>query len=212
MVVVDFDMGNPGSIMNMFKRLGVSIVLTRDPAAIASAERLVLPGVGAFDQGMENLEKLGLKEVLSKRVREDRIPVLGICLGMQLMTLKSEEGVKPGLGWVDAETVHLRSGALDLSHGMKFPHIGWNFVEARKAHPLLENLSADPRFYFVHTYKVACHDFRDVLTETFCGEIRFTSSFVHGNIAGVQFHPEKSHKFGARLLQNFSVWAGDRSP
>ena len=206
--VVDYGMGNVGSILNMFRRLGIPAVLTRDPSVIASAERLVLPGVGAFDQGIENLERLGLKEVLAERVLRQKIPVLGICLGMQLMTLGSEEGVRPGLGWVDAKTLHFRSEASVCDSDLKLPHIGWNFVEAKRSHVLLEGLPSDPRFYFVHTYKVVCRESCDVLTETYYGGMNFVSSYVQYNIAGVQFHPEKSHRFGASLLKSFSMWTG----
>lgn len=209
-VVIDYNMGNLGSIINMFKRLGIAAVLTRDPAVIAEADKLVLPGVGAFDEGIENLDKLGLRTVLEDRVIGERVPILGICLGMQLMTVTSEEGRKPGLAWINADTVHFRAGMAD-SGRLKLPHIGWNFVDVRKSHPLLEGLPEDARFYFVHSYKVVCREPRDVLTETYYGTGAFTSAYAHGNIAGVQFHPEKSHRFGARLLKNFSQWIDDRN-
>jgi glutamine amidotransferase len=207
-VVVDYGMGNVGSIINMFRRLGVPALLTQDPSVIASAERLVLPGVGAFDQGIENLERLGLKDVLAERVLRQKTPMLGICLGMQLMTLASEEGIHPGLGWVDAKTVHFRSEASNCDPDLKLPHIGWNFVEAKRAHALLEGLPANSRFYFVHNYRVVCRRSHDVLTETYYGGMNFVSAYVQHNIVGVQFHPEKSHRFGASLLKSFSRWTG----
>jgi glutamine amidotransferase len=153
-VIVNYDMGNIGSIGNMFRRLGVQAVISRDPAVIAKAERLIIPGVGAFDQGMENLHKFGLKKLLDERVLGDKAPVLGICLGMQLMTKSSEEGSSPGLGWIDATTVHFKKDHEGAAADMRLPHIGWNFVDAEGAHPLLSDLPEDPRFYFVHTYRV----------------------------------------------------------
>jgi glutamine amidotransferase len=206
--VVDYDMGNLGSIVNMFQRLGIVVAATRDPSAIASADQLVLPGVGAFDQGMENLDKLGLADVLADRVLRARVPILGICLGMQLMTAKSEEGSKPGLSWIDADTVRFRAG-LASTDRLKLPHIGWNVIGGTRPHPLLEGLQQGARFYFVHSYEVVCRNGKDVLAETEYGAHAFTAAYAHGNIAGVQFHPEKSHRFGAQLLKNFSRWTGD---
>ena len=207
--VIDYDMGNLGSIVNLFHRIGVTAVATRDPAVIASAERLILPGVGAFDEGMDNLGRLGLTAVLADRVLRARVPILGICLGMQLMTGKSDEGRKPGLSWIDAGTVHFRSGIAGTER-LTLPHIGWNHISAVRSHPLLDGLREGGRFYFVHSYKVACRKGEDVLAETFYGAHAFTSAYARGNIAGVQFHPEKSHRFGAQLLENFSRWSGDR--
>ncbi|GAA0599820.1 imidazole glycerol phosphate synthase subunit HisH [Caenispirillum bisanense] len=207
-VIVDYEMGNIGSIGNMFKRLGIPATISRDPGEIGKADRLLIPGVGAFDQGMENLERLGLRGVLDQRVLGDGVPVLGICLGMQLMTRSSEEGTREGLGWIDARTVHFRAGAEEAAKGMKFPHIGWNFVTPRKPDPLIAGLPEDPRFYFVHTYKVECADPGDVLMRTWYGDIEFTAAFQRANIAGFQCHPEKSHKFGMQLFTNFAKWAG----
>ncbi|HYM37645.1 MAG TPA: imidazole glycerol phosphate synthase subunit HisH [Nitrospiraceae bacterium] len=207
--VIDYDMGNLGSIVNMFQRIGIAAAATRDPAVIASAERLVLPGVGAFDEGMENLDKLGLANVLAERVLRARVPILGICLGMQLMTLKSDEGRKPGLAWINADTVHYRAGVA-ATERLRLPHIGWNFIDSSRPHPLLDGLHVNARFYFVHSYKVVCREAGDVLAETQYGAQAFTSAYAHGNIAGVQFHPEKSHRFGAQLLKNFSRWSGDQ--
>lgn len=205
--VVDYDMGNLCSIVNMFHRIGISAVATRDPSVIASAERLVLPGVGAFDEGMDNLERFGLTSVLADRVLHARVPILGICLGMQLMTRRSEEGRKPGLSWINADTVHFRTGLAGWEQ-LKLPHIGWNFIAGSRPHPLLEGLHANARFYFMHSYRVACREAMDVLAETWHGAYSFTSAYVRGNIAGVQFHPEKSHRFGAQLLRNFARWSG----
>jgi glutamine amidotransferase len=207
-VIIDYRMGNSGSIHNMFRRLGITAIISSDCAEIEAAEKLILPGVGAFDSGMRNLREGGLADMLTRRIFEDQVPTLGICLGMQLMTEASEEGREPGLGWVAGRTVHLRCAAEQAARGLRFPHIGWNFIELRKAHPVFADLPDEPRFYFVHTYKVLCADHQDVLAHTSYGQIGFTSAFARDNIVGVQFHPEKSHRFGMALLRNFASWNG----
>lgn len=199
-VVVDFSMGNIGSILNMLKKISAAGTISSDPAEIRNADKLILPGVGAFDQGMASLDRLGLIPVLSEKVLQERAPVLGICLGMQLMTNSSEEGKLPGLGWIDAKTVRLRH---DPALNLKVPHMGWNTVSVRKESALFRDMFPEPRFYFVHSYHAVCEDPADVLTVTQHG-YEFTSAFQHGNIIGVQFHPEKSHQFGMQLLKNFA--------
>lgn len=203
-IIIDYGMGNIGSILNMLKKIGAEGRISSDPDEIRGADRLILPGVGAFDQGMANLERMGLIPVLNERVRNGGTPVLGICLGMQLMTKSSEEGKAAGLGWIDARTVRFRHAP---SLNLKVPHMGWNLIEQKKESPLLAGMYTDPRFYFVHSFHAVCADPSDVLTSTHHG-YEFTSSFQRGNIIGVQFHPEKSHKYGMKLLSN---WArGDR--
>lgn len=197
--IVDYGMGNLGSIRNMLKRLDVPSQLVTQPEQIAAATRLILPGVGSFDAGMENLEKLGLIPVLNQRVLEEGVPVLGICLGMQLMTRGSDEGRRTGLGWVDARTVRFDAG----TDGLKIPHMGWNLVTPLRPSPLVDDLPEEPRFYFVHSYYVSCANAGDALLTTRYGG-DFHSAFQRDNIWGVQFHPEKSHKFGMRLLGNFA--------
>ena len=197
--IVDYGMGNLGSIRNMLKRIGFESCISADPEAIAGAERLILPGVGAFDAGMENLEAAGVIPALNKRVLEDRIPVLGICLGMQLMAKGSAEGRRAGLGWVDADVLRFQPGPQSL----KVPHMGWNRVQPVRSSPLTDGLPEEPRFYFVHSYYARCRRAGDVLLTTVYGET-FHSAFASGNVYGVQFHPEKSHKFGMALLGNFA--------
>jgi glutamine amidotransferase len=198
--ILDYGMGNIGSIANMLKKIGAPTSITLDRDAILAADKLILPGVGAFDEGMASLDRLGLIPVLREKVLERRTPVLGICLGMQLMTKSSEEGKLPGLGWVDARTVRFRhEPSLDL----KVPHMGWNIITPKKASPLLNNMYPDPRFYFVHSFHAVCGNPDDILTVTTYG-YEFISSFQHDNVIGVQFHPEKSHKFGMQLLKNFA--------
>ena len=193
-------MGNLGSIRNMLLKIGAESTITSDIETIESADKLILPGVGAFDNAMHNLKELGLIPTLNRQVSEKKTPILGICLGVQLFAKTSEEGTLPGLGWIDAHTVRFRFDA-DQAH-LKLPHMGWNTVSIRQEHPIVKAMSEDARFYFVHTYHVRCSDESNVLTTTSYG-ITFHSAVVRDNIVGTQFHPEKSHKFGLRLLQNF---------
>ena len=197
--IVDYNMGNLGSIRSMLKKIGVESEVTANATTIAAARKLILPGVGAFDAGMDNLERSGLIPVLDERVLQARVPTLGICLGMQLMTRGSAEGQCKGLRWVDAETLRF----LSVDTALKVPHMGWNHVMPVRQSPLTEGLPHEPRFYFVHSYYVRCQDEDDVLLTTSYGEV-FHSAFQHGNVFGVQFHPEKSHKFGMALLRNFA--------
>jgi len=200
--IVDYGMGNPRSMANMLKHIGFEAKVTSDIGEIAAAEKLILPGVGAFDAGMDQLDRTGLTKVLNGKALEEKTPILGICLGMQLFTRESEEGKRKGLGWIAAKTVkfnfdELRDGKL------KIPHMGWNTVNLKKESKLFSGLEKEARFYFVHSYHLVCDDARDAVAATNHG-YDFVSAVEHGNILGVQFHPEKSHKFGMRLLKNFA--------
>lgn len=198
-VIVDYQMGNPGSIRNMLKKFGVPSLISSGLADIESAAKLILPGVGSFDRAIQNLHDRGMFEVLNRKVLAGQTPILGICLGMQLMTRRSEEGVLNGFGWIDAETVRFR----DLAPGMKVPHMGWDRIVPARCHPILEGLGENPRFYFVHSYYVRCASRDECLATTAYGA-EFDSAIVRNHVIGVQFHPEKSHKFGMRLLKNFA--------
>jgi glutamine amidotransferase len=200
-VVVDYGVGNLGSIVNMFKKVGVKAIASSEPAVIENAEKLILPGIGAFDAGMQKLNERGLVPILQNLVMDRKVPVLGLCLGLQLMTKGSEEGKLAGLGWFDAET--LRFGFSSDQPHLKIPHMGWNTIEIRRPHRLISNLEIDSRFYFVHSFYVRCHDADSVLAETDYGGY-FHSIVGKDNIVGAQFHPEKSHKYGMRLLKNFA--------
>ena len=199
--IIDYKAGNFKSIANMLKRLGVESCFTDDVETIKNAEKLILPGVGHFDFGMNNLKKSGLIPVLESKVLQDKIPILGICLGAQLMTKNSEEGDVEGLGWVDAKTIKFTID--NLPKGYKVPHMGWTDVVANKDSKLTENLPDAPRYYFVHSYYMECENSEDVLFKSEYGHA-FDAAFQHNNIYGVQFHPEKSHKFGMQLLKNFA--------
>ncbi len=198
-VIVDYGMGNLGSIKNMLKKIGVDGKITSDPADIQQASKIILPGVGAFDTGMRNLNELGLIPLLNQKVLVEQVPTLGICLGMQLMSQCSEEGQLPGLGWVEAETLRFKS---DEATPLKIPHMGWNTVRIAKDSVFFDAQPGEQRFYFVHSYHVKCRRAEDVLLQSTYGH-DFDSGCARANIAGVQFHPEKSHKFGLQLLRNF---------
>lgn len=200
-VIIDYGMGNVGSIFNMLKKVGCKANISRDPSEIMDAAKLILPGVGAFDEAMNNLQQRGLIHVLNRRVLEDRCPVLGICLGMQLMSRRSEEGKLPGLGWIEAETRRFSLGQ-EQGH-LKIPHMGWNLVDVRDRTGIFAGFKDTPRFYFVHSYHVCCDNPADVLATSTHG-FNFTAAVRRGNIYGTQFHPEKSHKYGMRLLLNFA--------
>lgn len=198
--IIDYGMGNLGSVQNMFKRIGVQTEISGDTNTIAQATKILLPGVGAFDAAMQKITDSGLIAILNQKALVEKVPVLGICLGMQLLTKGSEEGKFPGLGWVDAQTVKFK---FEPDTKLKIPHMGWNQIYPQKQSALLDNLPPEPRFYFVHSYHVQCNNPRDVLaTTSFGGD--FHSMLQHENIYGAQFHPEKSHKFGMKLLKNFA--------
>lgn len=198
--IVDYGMGNLGSIANMLKKVGAEAIITSDESVIGKAEKLILPGVGAFDNGMKNLAERGLTEILNRKAIEDRTPVLGICLGMQLLTKGSEEGERPGLGWIDGETLKFKFEKNESA--LKVPHMGWNSVTLKHENGIFHDMHAEPRFYFVHSYYVRCNKDSDILATTHYGH-EFTSSVRRENIWGTQFHPEKSHKFGMKVFQNF---------
>lgn len=200
--IVDYGMGNVGSIQNMLRRLGVESAIASDPSAVLRATKLILPGVGHFDQAMRNLCARQLLAPLNEMVQQRKVPILGICLGMQLLTEGSEEGgQEPGLGWVAARTKRFSFSGEHAN--LRVPHMGWNTVRVERPHPLMANMSEEPRFYFVHTYYVACEREENLLCTTEYG-FRFASAIVKDHIMGTQFHPEKSHKFGLRVLENFA--------
>lgn len=199
-IIIDYGMGNVGSILNMLKKVGTSAKISGEPDDIMAAEKLILPGVGAFDNGMTRLAEKGLIPLLNKKVLEEKCPILGICLGMQLMSCKSEEGELPGLGWVEAETRRFKFNG-EIGH-LKIPHMGWNEVRASGQPLLFERFEKPPRFYFVHSYHVCCERPEDVMATSFYG-YEFTAAIGKENVMGTQFHPEKSHRYGMHFLRNF---------
>ncbi len=200
-VIVDYGMGNLKSIQNMFKKVGVAVKIASSHDEIMTADKLILPGVGAFDNAMKNLNEMKLIPVLREKVLAEKTPTLGICLGMQLLTERSEEGTLPGLGWIKGETK--RFAFTGENAKLRIPHMGWNTVEICKESKLFADMYDEPRYYFVHSFHVVCTDDSDSLCKTEYG-YAFTSAVERGNIYGAQFHPEKSHKFGMKLLKNFA--------
>ena len=200
-VVIDNDVGNIGSILNMLKKVGATAICSSDTDTIENAEKLILPGVGSFDKAVAKLNVSGVVPVLNRKVIENQTPVLGICLGMQLFAKKSEEGKIKGLGWIDATVKRF-----DFEEGvsnLKIPHMGWNRVDIRNESPLFADMHENHRFYFVHSYHIECHDEHDVAGLTHYG-YPFVSMIQKENILGVQFHPEKSHRYGMQVLKNFA--------
>jgi glutamine amidotransferase len=201
LVIVDYGIGNVLSIANMLRSASVGAVVTSDPEQIRRASRLIIAGVGAFDAGMTHLNTRGLVPVLREAVFENNVPVLGICLGMQLLMRSSEEGSLDGLSWIDGRNIRLGSNG---ATAIKVPHMGWNEIQAEKESPLLAGLRENTRFYFAHSYAVECANQSDVVASTVYGS-EFPAIVARGHICGVQFHPEKSHRYGRRLLENFAA-------
>lgn len=197
--IIDYGLGNLASIKNMFKRIGVrDVVITSDKDVVAAADKIILPGVGAFDTGMKNLKEYNLIDVLNKKAMEEKVPFLGICLGMQLMTKGSEEGVLPGLGWFDADVLKIKS-----DHGLKIPHMGWNYIEPMPDDNAFVEKEDKCRFYFVHSYHVQCNDPKDILFTAKYG-MEFHAAIQKDNLIGMQFHPEKSLRFGMKIFNTFA--------
>jgi glutamine amidotransferase len=199
-VVLNTGCSNIGSILSMCSKLGIEAKASSNYKDIKLSDKIILPGVGHFDTGIRALKKLDLIESLKDKILNQKIPILGICLGMQLLCNYSEEGTEFGLGLLNADVLSFKKVINDQ---IKIPHMGWNNVTIKKNNPIFENSDTSPRFYFVHSYFVNCNDNNDILTTTNYG-FEFTSSFNRNNIYGVQFHPEKSHKYGMSLLSNFN--------
>jgi imidazole glycerol-phosphate synthase subunit HisH len=208
-VIVDYGMGNLGSVLNMLKRLGKRAVISSDLGELAEAERLILPGVGSFDNGMKKLKDMGFVDLLNKKVILEKTPILGICLGAQLLTRNSEEGILPGLGWIDAKTVRF---CIPFSNNhLRIPHMGWNEITIKRDNALFFGFEDQPRFYFAHSYHLECNNSLDVIATASYG-IEFAAAVNRENIWGTQFHPEKSHKFGLRVIKNFcSLFPPDKN-
>lgn len=199
--IVDYGVGNIGAIVNMFDYLGVEAEASGDPLAIARAESLVLPGIGAFDKAMRTLRERRLVEPLNEAVRTRGVPVLGVCLGMQLLARRSEEGVEPGLGWIAGDVRRIDVAA---APHLKVPHIGWMETRPTRPSALFATATADERFYFDHSYHLVCDQSADVSAVIdYGGEL--CCAVQSGKVFGVQFHPEKSHRFGMRLLAAYAA-------
>jgi glutamine amidotransferase len=198
--VIDYGVGNLGSVLNMLKKVGATNIKSSNKESdILAADKIILPGVGAFDHGMKKLKENGMDNILRQAALEQKTEIMGICLGMQLLTEGSEEGTLPGLGLLSGNVKKFKK---ELYNDLKIPHMGWNMVKPKKPHYLLDNLPEESRFYFVHSYYVCCNNSDDILMTTQYGD-EFVSAFQKNNIIGCQFHPEKSHRFGIQLFKNF---------
>lgn len=199
-LIIDYGVGNVHSILNMFKKIGIDAKLSEHPNEVLSADKVILPGVGSFDYGMKQLKEAGYYDTVLKYAREVKKPLLGICLGMQMLGLSSEEGIEPGLGLIPFKNIKFKFE----DNKLKVPHMGWNLVKSHKPNEKFsENFNHDFRFYFVHSYYAICEDKSNILLSCDYG-FEFAAAVQKENIYGVQFHPEKSHKFGMQLLKNFA--------
>jgi glutamine amidotransferase len=198
--IIDYGLGNIKAFVNVYERLNIQCKVAVNKDDLKNASKLILPGVGAFDQAMDNLLHSGMKETVEELVLGQKLPILGICVGMQILAKSSEEGSRPGLGWIDAE-VKMFDTAL-ISQRPYLPHMGWNNVRVTRNNDLLQDLNENPRCYFLHSYYFACNNPENIIAESEYG-IKFACAVNCGNIYGVQFHPEKSHHNGICVLKNF---------
>lgn len=200
-MIVDYGIGNVSAFLNIYKKLNIETCTVSQPEELRSAKRIILPGVGAFDWAMKRLNESGLRDALDEAVMERKIPVLGICVGMQMMAHSSDEGVSTGLGWIDAVVKKFDRSGLDQK--LPLPHMGWNVARPCSTHSLFKDFDDGERFYFLHSYYFQPNQDHQVLAQTDYGGV-FASGVGTDNIFGVQFHPEKSHQPGIRLLKNFA--------
>ena len=199
--ILDYGMGNLGSVLNMLKRIGAhDTIITSDLKMIKNAEKLILPGVGSFKKAMDNLAEGGFLPILEKIVVQEKKPIMGICLGMQLLFQQSEEGNSNGLGWIKGDVVRFNFN--DKKRKLNIPHMGWNIVNIKQENPMSQGLFNENKFYFVHSYHAQCENDEDIFMTTKYG-YEFVTAVHKDNIYGLQFHPEKSHKYGKKLLENF---------
>ncbi len=198
--IIDYGVGNLGSVKNMLKKAGFDSVLASDISAVEKAEKIILPGIGAFDHCMQKFNASGLRPAVTEKVMQDKVPLLGICVGLQMLMENSEEGAEPGLGWIAGKTIKFKKDDLG---DLKIPHMGWKDVKRSKTSALTNDLGEQPRFYFVHSYHVLPDNPEDELLRANYGS-DFTAAVNRDNIFGVQFHPEKSHKYGMKILENFA--------
>lgn len=198
--IIDYGVGNLASVKNMLRKAGFESVLASDTATVEKADKIILPGIGAFDYCMQRFNASGLRPLVTQKVIRDKVPLLGICVGLQMLMENSEEGSEPGLGWIAGKTVKFKKEKLG---DLKIPHMGWTDIEISKPSELTKDLGDKPRFYFVHSFYVQPDHKEDELLRANYG-YDFTAAISRDNIFGVQFHPEKSHKYGMKILENFS--------
>ena len=199
--IIDYGSGNIQAIATIYKNLNIEHQVLNKPKDLKKADKLILPGVGAFDATMQQLIDSGLKEELNKLVLEEKVPVLGICVGLQVMGFESEEGELPGLGWIPGKVKKFDKSRITIKP--KLPHMGWNVINDIRSHPLFKGIDSDFGFYFVHSFYFECEFEENILSTSKYGD-EFTSSIFEGHIVGTQFHPEKSHGNGVQLFKNFA--------
>ena len=201
--IIDYGLGNINAFFNLYNSLNIPCKIASSPSDILTSEKLILPGVGSFDGAMNKLNESGLRESLNHKVTNESSPILGICVGMQIMAYKSEEGSQPGLGWIDGEVKKIQSDKSLGKDTNPLPHMGWNEINIRKNSTLLEKLNRERRFYFLHSYFFKCNDEQDIIATSDYGH-KFPAIINHKNIYGIQCHPEKSHINGIELLRSFA--------
>lgn len=199
--LIDYGVGNIFAFQNVYKRLDIPTKIAKNCQDLINAEKLILPGVGSFDYAMSQLNASGMRDTLDELVIKQKVPVIGICVGMQIMGNRSDEGKLQGLSWIDSEI--LKFDEVLINQRTKLPHMGWNDVTPVKENPLFTGLEKDAIFYFLHSFYFKCNDPSDCIATSDYG-ISFSSAVNHKNIYGIQFHPEKSHQYGEKLLYNFA--------
>ena len=199
--VINYGLGNVRAFVNVYERLHLSVVVAQTPNDLKAASKLILPGVGAFDHAMGKLNNSGMRDAIEKLVLDRQLPILGVCVGMQMLARSSDEGKLPGLGWIDGKV--RKFDTRGLNGKVQLPHMGWNTIHPNKENGLLGGFDKASRFYFLHSYYFECHDERDSIATTEYG-IKFSSAVNNRKIYGVQFHPEKSHDWGIQLLKKFA--------
>jgi glutamine amidotransferase len=199
--IVDYGLGNIRAFVNVYERLNIKTKVAHNAGDLSDATKIILPGVGAFDYAMKQLNASGMRDELDNKVLGEKTPVIGICVGMQILANSSEEGILPGLGWIDGEVKLFDTSK--IQHKTRLPHMGWNNITPLNGHELLNGLDAQSRFYFLHSYYFVCHNENEIISTTEYG-ISYASAVNRENIFGIQFHPEKSHSNGIQLLQNFA--------
>lgn len=198
--VIDYGVGNIRAFLNIYQKLSVPVKTVREKDDFQGINKLILPGVGSFDYAMSRLEESGMRPELSRLVLEQKVPVLGICVGMQMLANTSDEGKLPGLGWIDADVIKFDPNKIPFATHL--PHMGWNDVKPRSGSHLFKGMEEMAKFYFLHSYYFMSRNQDLIVAESNYG-IDFTCAVSSGNIHGVQFHPEKSHQWGIKLLENF---------
>jgi len=199
--IIDYGLGNIKAFVNLYKRLNIKTLVAHTAADLKDATKIILPGVGAFDYAMSQLNSSGMRDELDNQVIANKVPILGICVGMQILAKSSDEGKLPGLGWIDGEVKLFDSNS--IPYKTRLPHMGWNSINPMKKNKLLEGICINYRFYFLHSYYFACNNSDDIIATTGYG-VTYASAINHDNIFGTQFHPEKSHSNGIQLLHNFA--------